>query len=222
MTKVIYHADKTAPTPQGGASGLHGRMMGIQKADDELQMVWGEAYAPGFPDSQGDFMTAETVRNMAYGFMRKMALDAVDTNHSREKNGSVILESFIARDNDDTFIPGSWVIGVHIPDQGVWDLVKSGELNGFSIDGKGFRVEKTLEVEMPDTLTGDTSTAEDGHSHTFYVKFDAEGHFIGGQTSAAEDGHTHVISRGTCTDDAQGHSHRFSFVEGVLNVQTAN
>jgi hypothetical protein len=43
----------------------------IKKQDDALQVVWGEVYAPGFPDSQGDFMTAETVREMAWRFMRK-------------------------------------------------------------------------------------------------------------------------------------------------------
>ena len=29
----------------------------------------GEVYAPGFPDSQGDYMTRETIREMAFEFM---------------------------------------------------------------------------------------------------------------------------------------------------------
>jgi Putative phage serine protease XkdF len=35
------------------------RAIAIKKADEELQVVWGEVYAPGIPDSQDDFMTAE-------------------------------------------------------------------------------------------------------------------------------------------------------------------
>ena len=35
------------------------------------QIVWGEVYAPGFVDSQGDFMTPEEVKKACYNFMRK-------------------------------------------------------------------------------------------------------------------------------------------------------
>lgn len=197
------------------------RTHSLKKADDELRIVWGEVYAPGFPDSQGDFMTEDTIREMSYGFMKKQALTAIDTNHSREENGSLIVESFIAREDDTLFIPGSWVIGVHVPEQEVWDMVKSGELNGFSIDGHGVRVDTVLEIDMPDTLAGKTEAGDDGHSHTFYVKFDEEGRFLGGETDRAADGHYHIIKMGTCTEVAGGHSHRFSFVEGVLDAQAA-
>ncbi len=206
----------------GGKGGL---VRQIKKMDDELQVVWGEVYAPGFPDSQGDFMTAETIREMAYGFMKKSALDSIDTNHSREKNGCYIVESFIAREDDAVFIPGSWVIGVKVPDQDVWAMVKSGDLNGFSIDGVGVRVESVLEIEMPDVLAGETDECEQNgvkHKHLFYVKFDEEGNFLGGETSAAPDGHMHKIVRGTVTEETNGHQHRFSFVEGVLNARVAN
>jgi len=196
----------------------------IKKADAEQQIVWGEVYAPGFPDSQGDFMTVETVRNMAYGFMKKSAMDMIDTDHSREKNGSYIVESFIAREDDPDFIPGSWVIGVHVPDGDTWALVKNGELNGFSIDGFGTRVATKLEIEMPEILTGRTTKFLD-HDHIFYVKYDSDGVFLGGETSPGPDGHIHRILRGTQTEEAgdtEMHAHLFSFVEGVLNAQIAD
>lgn len=197
------------------------RSASIKKSDDEQRIVWGEVYAPGFPDSQGDFMTAESIRDMSYGFMKKQALTAIDTNHSREPNGSIVVESFIAREDDTMFIPGSWVIGVHVPDDTVWGMVKSGELNGFSIDGRGVRVDATLEIDMPDTLVGKTDVAADGHQHIFYVKFSEDGKFLGGETSRAPDGHYHLIKMGTCTEVTLEHSHRFSFVEGVLDAQIA-
>jgi hypothetical protein len=192
----------------------------IKKVDEELQVVWGEVYPPDVPDSQGDFMTRETIREMAWGFMKKQALDSIDVQHCQEKSGSYVVESFIARDDDSVFIPGSWVLGVHVPDPAVWQMVKSGELNGFSIDGFGFRTMTKLEIEIPDVLEGETEFVA-GHKHGFMVKFGEDGSFLGGRTTEAEDGHWHEILRGTLTEEAAGHAHRFSFVEGVLDAQAA-
>jgi hypothetical protein len=194
----------------------------IKKQDDELQVVWGEVYAPGFPDSQGDFMTAETVREMAWRFMRKSDMGKIDIAHGQQKSGSFVVESFIARDDDSVFIPGAWVIGVKVPDPVIWQLIKAGELNGFSLDGFGHRTKTTIELEMPAVLRGETEPSMDGHTHRFTVSFDEEGNFLGGMTGpGGEDGHVHVISKGTITEVAAGHSHRFSFVEGVLDAQAA-
>jgi Putative phage serine protease XkdF len=93
-------------------------------------VVWGEVYAPGFPDSQGDFMTAETVREMTWRFMRKSDMGKIDIAHGQQKSGSYVVESFIARDDDSTFIPGAWVIAVKVPDPAVWQMVNSGKLIG--------------------------------------------------------------------------------------------
>jgi hypothetical protein len=193
----------------------------IKKSDEELQIVWGEVYAPDFPDSQNDYATRDTIRKMAYGFMQKGDMFAIDTGHSRKQSGACIVESFIARDDDPTFIPGSWVLGVRVPDE-EWALVKSGELNGFSMDGFGVRVETVLEIEMPNRVTGECIKAEDGHTHMFWVKYDDEGNFVGGDTDEGPDGHRHKILRGTCTEVSNGHSHRFSFVEGMMNAQISN
>jgi hypothetical protein len=190
----------------------------FKKLDGEEQIVFGEVYAPGFPDSQGDFMTPDEIRKMAYGFMRKGLVSNIDTNHSRSPNGSYVVESFIARDDDPIFIPGSWVIGVKVPDAAVWQMVKSGELNGFSLDGMGLRTPTTFEIEMPELLEGETDQVGN-HRHAFAVKFDDAGNFLGGETSPGPDGHVHTIVRGTVTEPSLGHSHRFSFVEGVLDAR---
>ena len=190
----------------------------IKKFDDEEQIVFGEVYAPGFPDSQGDFSTAEEIKKMAYNFLRKGITSNIDVNHSQKQSGSYVVESFIAQKDDPIFIPGSWVIGVHIPDVAIWKMVKSGELNGFSLDGMGVRTETMFEIEMPDVLKGETDDVK-GHRHAFFVKYDAEGNFRGGYTDAGPNGHVHQIERGTVTEDADHHNHRFSFVEGVLNAQ---
>ena len=61
--------------------------MAISKLDHELQVVYGEVYAPGFPDSQGDFMTRETIREMAFEFMRK-GYGANSTSSTRRKRAA--------------------------------------------------------------------------------------------------------------------------------------
>lgn len=193
----------------------------IKKTDDEQQIVFGEVYAPGFPDSQGDFMTRESIQEMAYEFMRKGLVNKIDLNHTQQESGCYVVESFIARDDDPIFIPGSWVLGVKVPDPEIWRMVKSGELNGFSFDGVGFRVETILEIEMPLYIEGETDEAN-GHKHRFFVKYDEEGNFLGGWTDEGPDGSKHRILRGTVTEEDNGHAHRFSFVEGVLNAQVAH
>lgn len=198
-----------------------GSNVSVKKVDQDQQLIYGEVYAPGFPDSQGDFMTAESIQKMAHEFMRKGLVNKIDLHHTRDESGCYVIESFIARDGDPDFIPGSWVLGVKVPDPEIWSLVKSGELNGFSFDGEGYRVETVIEIDMPDSITGKT-VEELGHSHEFIVKYDEDGNFLGGVTNPGPDGHRHKILRGTVTEMTDDHAHRFSFVEGVLSAQTAD
>lgn len=186
----------------------------LKKFDDELQIVWGEVYAPGIPDSQGDFMSAEEIRKMAYDFMLQGKQQMVDVNHDNQLYGCCVVETFIARDDDSVFIPQSWVVGVCIPDATLWGMVKSGELNGFSLQGLAVTQQTTLTLTIPEKVTGETTEAN-GHVHRFTVRFSADGSFQGGETDTV-DGHSHKIVRGTVTETVSGHSHRFSFVEDLI------
>jgi hypothetical protein len=183
------------------------------KSDDEMQIVWGELYVPGVPDAQHDFMSHEQVRKAAYHWMRKGQTVCIDREHDLEKTDAYVVESFIARDNDPDFIPGSWVIGVHIPDPNDWAGVKKGEYNGFSLYGKAVR-QNPIEMEIPSEVEGVTK-AEHGHTHNFSVAYAPDGEVIGGVTDEV-DGHFHVIRRGTLTETADGHAHQFDFVRGVM------
>lgn len=187
----------------------------IRKQDTKLQIVWAEVYVPYVIDSQGDFMTPEEIRRMAYDFVTSGAiLNRADVNHSKQEVDAYPVESFIVRDGDPDFpIPGSWVIGQHVPNPALWSQIEKGEINGFSMDGIATnRSPATVEIDSPEYVRGQTDEVG-GHAHAFVVKFDADGTFLGGMTEPSEDGHRHVISRGTVTDDEAGHTHRFSFVE---------
>lgn len=189
-------------------------MAEIKKSDDELQIVWGEVYAPDVIDSQGDYMNRAEILKMSYRWMAKGDVKCVDIDHDLQRTNAVVVESFIARKGDPDFIEGAWVVGVHVPDPDMWQRVKKGELNGFSMYGKATRSDQH-DLLIASEVQGMTK-AESGHSHNFSVAYDDNGEFIGGKTDEV-DGHFHVIRRGTLTEPAEdGHVHKFDFVRGVI------
>ncbi|NOQ30235.1 MAG: hypothetical protein GQ570_03835 [Helicobacteraceae bacterium] len=191
--------------------------MRVLKYDNEKQIVYGEIYAPGVPDAHGDFMTEDTIIDMAHNFLANNRVEKIDVNHDHNQISAVVVESFIARKNDPDFIEGSWVTGVKVNDQDTWNKIKKGELNGFSLDGKALGSMKEIEIEIPESVEGRTTKSEeDNHEHTFTVKFDEEGNFMGGGTDEVN-GHSHKITKGTVTESVEGHNHRFSFVEVLTN-----
>jgi hypothetical protein len=195
--------------------------MRLVKFDEELQLVYAEVYAPGRPDSQGHFMTGVTIRKMAHSFLAKMRTTQVNLEHGDQNVDAVVVESFLARDDDPVFIPGSWVAGVHIADPALWEGVKSGEINGFSLEGIGVKETKLLEISVPEEITVTTEAGPNGHVHSATLRFDEEGNLVEGRTDTDQDGHWHRIARGTITEPPQGkpdgHTHRFSFVEQLLS-----
>jgi len=176
------------------------------------RIVWAEVYAPNRPDSDKEFMRADEIEKMAYSFMRSMKLDSIDHQHDNVLvDGCCVVESFIARKGDPDFIEGAWVVGMHIDNDSTWDKVVKGEINGFSIEAMVLKETKDIQMDIPSVLSGLTQKSED-HTHDFLVAYNEEGQFLGGKTSVAND-HFHVIKRGTVTEEAAGHSHRFSHVE---------
>lgn len=183
----------------------------IQKKDEELQVVYGVVYAPFEVDTDGEAMDAKAVREMAWDFLASGKAQNIDTNHDLVPNGSVVVESFLARKGDPDFPENSWVLGVLCSDQ-VWKLVKTGELNGFSFYGTSRKHPATVLVEVTKQLTGVTaSSTEDSpippHDHTFIVNFNNKGQIVSGRTDFVQ-GHSHSITKGTATDPELDHAHR--------------
>lgn len=190
-----------------------------RKSDEpEQRMVFGEVYAPDRPDAQGEFMRADEIQAMAYKFIREGRMQSIDVMHDNKLVNACILESFIARKGDPDFIEGAWVIGMHIPDDGLWAAVKKGEINGFSMEALVTRHEQEMEIEIPPVVTGITSKSETPviaeHTHRFFISYDAEGVLKGGVTDD-DLGHTHAILAGTHTETTLGHRHRFSSVDNI-------
>jgi hypothetical protein len=186
----------------------------VKLGSDEQRIVWGEVYVPNVPDSDGDYMTVETIRQMAYKFMLSLKLKNIDVQHNNKAvPGAGVVESFIARKGDPDFIESAWVVGVHVPDEVTWGQIKKGEINGFSIEALVKSVPSSLELEIPPVISGMTSS-EHGHRHEFFVSYDSAGRFMGGRTDVV-DSHFHLIHQGTMTENEGGHSHRFSHVDVI-------
>lgn len=194
--------------------------MRVRKVDSARRLVYGEVYAPGMLDSDKEYMSAETIESAAHNFLRNMRTQQVDVNHNNlTADGVAVVESFIAREGDPDFIPGSWVACVHINNDDLWSAVEKGELNGFSLEALCKKRKSSVTLEIPPVLTGKTELVND-HDHEYYVSYDAKGNFLGGRTSEV-DGHYHMIRGGTVTEQPlskglvqkEAHVHRFSHIE---------
>ena len=124
----------------------------ILKVNEEKKIVTGVVYEPNVVDSQGDFMDAETIEKTAYDYMENQ--QNIDIKHDFKTNENLkVVESYITK--SDTTIgnknvkTGTWVMSVKINDDDVWEKVKKGEINGFSMGGTGVKevVEEPVKKE---------------------------------------------------------------------------
>lgn len=201
--------------------------------DTEFQRaVLGAVYMPDIVDSQGDFMVADEIRKSMWAYMAKGDNFCVDVEHDGKVTTCQVVESFIVRKGDPDFpVPGTWVVGVHIPSDELWGRVLKGDLNGFSMEGS---VAKTVTDTAPKVqMVGDKRvvrgrtivTKGDIHGHSFEVELDPVGRIVSGRTSlhTSQDGveHFHEIRRGVVTEAADGHTHRFSTIDARLRTPDA-
>lgn len=95
-------------------------------------------------DENGEYyikFSAETIKKMAIRFFKNDAQNNGNVMHSIDVPGVTFYQSFIKNSekglNPEGFedVPeGSWFVTAHIDNDEVWNLVKNGDLRGFSID----------------------------------------------------------------------------------------
>ena len=119
------------------------------KADEEKQVALGVALkasdaANGLrPDTQRDTLTSEEVEKAAYGFMIDSRM--FDLHHKAKipNSRAAVVESYLSPVNfkmgKTEVKTGDWVVGVKFFDRALWEDVKAGRINAFSIKGVGRR-----------------------------------------------------------------------------------
>ena len=120
--------------------------------DEEKRIVVGPAMVPDKKifrkDAKGNpyyvFFSAETIKMIAEKYMRNKYTDNNDTDHNGKAAKDVyVVESWIKEDENDKSnkygyqdLPvGTWFVSMRVKNDEVWNRVKKGELNGFSVSG---------------------------------------------------------------------------------------
>jgi len=118
----------------------------IKAADEELKQVLFIAMLPDSTDLHGDYTSSEEVRKAKESF-NKSQMQA-NLFHDQMTDSFEVLESYLSPVDfvlGDKFVAkGTWLMNLQIHDDDLWELVKSGEINGISI-GAVAEIEKVEE-----------------------------------------------------------------------------
>lgn len=122
---------------EGAASAID-KTLPIRKLDEDQKMVFCIVYSPDETDTQGDYASADVIKEAAYNFMRCARTNNVDKQHDFIPDEGFVAESWLVKENDTVFpeeLPGSWAVGIKVENDETWQLIKSGEITGLSLAG---------------------------------------------------------------------------------------
>ena len=115
----------------------------LPSADGELHYVLGIVLEPEVVDSQGDIYSADEIRRACWGYMAQHQ----NVGHMHRvliNDGAEIVECYIApvdfEIGGQQVTAGTWLLGLHILNDALWQQIKSGALTGLSIGGYAQRV----------------------------------------------------------------------------------
>jgi hypothetical protein len=99
---------------------------------------------------------AETIEKMMKKYFKENKIHKVNTNHDsrQKKDGVYMMESYIVGERNSSKVfpdlpEGSWVATFYVENDDVWEAIKKGEYNGFSLEG--YFIER-YEDDMVDNL----------------------------------------------------------------------
>lgn len=182
------------------------------------RVIMAELLIPDVPNTYGDIYTRESISEFMVEFARRgYGIDIDHDNEDVRNEKLIVVESFLARKGDPDFIEGSWVVGMKVLDDDLWEQVQAGKYNGFSYEALVEMLPVELQHLRNRQVVGVTSPALDGHVHEFLVLLDPLNRPISGATGVSR-GHSHTISYHTVTDPhtdlfGNGHMHRYHVVK---------
>ncbi len=110
----------------------------IKALDEERHIVSGPVLVPDEMDLQEDITPEAEIENAAYEYLKSYR--SIDEMHTREEAEAAVIESVVLKTDldfygdGDILAKGTWLMSVEVWGA-TWDAVKSGNRNGFSIDG---------------------------------------------------------------------------------------
>lgn len=121
----------------------------VKSVSEEERRALFVAMEPEVVDVHGDITSAEEIEKACNNFNKhcmkanlchRVEIDSVDIQQS------FITPTDIEFENGRTIIKGSWCMWMHFPEgnsssDALWDMVKTGDLNGISIHGAGYAEE---------------------------------------------------------------------------------
>jgi hypothetical protein len=134
----------------------------ISKMDTDKRLAFGwcslsEINGEPVVDLQGDYAPIDEIEKSAYAYVKdsRVGGDMHTRDGETPKHTSDLVESFIATpeklrqmglsEEVAKSVPTGWWVGFKVNDDEQWAMVKDGRRAGFSIHGKGSRVQKALD-----------------------------------------------------------------------------
>ncbi len=123
----------------------------VCKADDDRRYTLGPVYVPGRVDAHGDFTDESTLQKALWGWVRK-GDRTIRLQHTDKSAGEMVevvtwpfeITTKVAvpggTETDVTFPADTPFMGV-VWEDWAWELVKAGELRGYSMGGRARKVE---------------------------------------------------------------------------------
>jgi hypothetical protein len=106
-----------------------------KSTNEELKQVTYVAMIPDHTDLHGDYTSAEEVRKAHYSFHKSM--QNANLFHKVMTDTFEIIESYLAPTDVELggheVKKGTWLVTLQVLDDDVWELIKSGDINGVSI-----------------------------------------------------------------------------------------
>ena len=139
--------------------------MDYEKRIVTAPVMLAETSIPRFSPNFGKYFvkfSKETIEKMMKKYFKENKIHKVNTNHDpkSQKDGIYMMESYIVGDRNNSKIfpnipDGSWIATFYVENDEVWQKIKDGEYNGFSLEG--YFIEK-YEDEMIEKVTEQLQT----------------------------------------------------------------
>ena len=122
----------------------------IKNVDEEQRIVSGPVLIPEEVDKQGDIVSAVEIEKAAHDYMKNYQHINImhNSNYKDLADELVPIESAVLKTDLDYYgtgevlKKGTWILDVYVGSDKVWELIKKGDLTGYSIEGLAERVKE--------------------------------------------------------------------------------